>query len=82
MLEIKGLNTYYGHIHALKGIDLQIASGEIVSLIGSNGAGKSTTVNSIMGLVPAQRGKIIFENDDITNQPTAFNCKEKNRFFS
>ena len=77
MLEIKGLNTYYGQIHALKGIDLQIASGEIVSLIGSNGAGKSTTVNSIMGLVPAQRGKIIFENDDITNQPTHLIARKK-----
>ena len=76
MLEIRGLNTYYGHIHALKGIDLQIAQGEIVSLIGSNGAGKSTTVNSIMGLVHAHSGKILFEGKDITSQPPHLSARE------
>lgn len=77
MLEIKGLNTYYGHIHALKGIDLQIEDGEIVSLIGSNGAGKSTTVNSIAGLVRVHSGTIIFEGKDITNQPAHLSAREK-----
>lgn len=76
MLEIRGLNTYYGHIHALKGIDLRIAQGEIVSLIGSNGAGKSTTVNSIMGLVHAHSGKILFEGKDITSQPPHLSARE------
>jgi branched-chain amino acid transport system ATP-binding protein len=67
MLKIEGLHTYYGNIHALKGIDVEIGEGEIVSLIGSNGAGKSTTLNTIAGLVHASEGKITFQGRDITN---------------
>ncbi len=67
MLKIEGLHTYYGNIHALKGIDMEIDEGEIVSLIGSNGAGKSTTLNTIAGLVHAAQGKITFQGRDITN---------------
>ncbi|HWS42552.1 MAG TPA: ABC transporter ATP-binding protein [Pseudoflavonifractor sp.] len=67
MLKIEGLHTYYGNIHALKGIDVEIGEGEIVSLIGSNGAGKSTTLNTIAGLVRASEGKITFQGRDITN---------------
>ena len=67
MLKIEGLHTYYGNIHALKGIDMEIDEGEIVSLIGSNGAGKSTTLNTIAGLVHAAQGKITFQGKYITN---------------
>lgn len=67
MLKISNLNTFYGHVHALKGINMEIKEGEIVSLIGSNGAGKSTTLNSIAGLVHSQSGKIQFKDQDITN---------------
>lgn len=67
MLKIEGLHTHYGNIHALKGIDMEIGEGEIVSLIGSNGAGKSTTLNTIAGLVHASEGKITFQDKDITN---------------
>ena len=67
MLKIEGLHTYYGNIHALKGIDMEIDEGEIVSLIGSNGAGKSTTLNTIAGLVHAAQGKITFQGRDISN---------------
>jgi len=67
MLEVKGLNTYYGYIHALKGIDIEIEQGEIVTLIGSNGAGKSTTLGSITGLVRPSSGTIRFKDEDITN---------------
>jgi len=67
MLRIEGLHTYYGHIHALKGLDMEIHAGEIVSLVGSNGAGKSTTLGSIAGLVPSAQGKIFFKDRDITN---------------
>ncbi len=67
MLKISELNTFYGHIHALKGINMDIKEGEIVSLIGSNGAGKSTTLGSIAGLVKSQSGKIEFKGQDITN---------------
>lgn len=67
MLQIKGLNTYYGAIHALKDINLQVNEGEIVSLIGSNGAGKTTLVNTLSGLLKPKSGKIIFENKEIQN---------------
>lgn len=69
MLKISDLHTYYGNIHALKGINMEIKSGEIVSLIGSNGAGKSTTLSSIAGLVSSSKGSITFEEKDITNNP-------------
>ncbi|MEG2074679.1 MAG: ABC transporter ATP-binding protein, partial [Angelakisella sp.] len=67
MLKIEGLHTYYGNIHALKGIDMEIEQGEIVSLIGSNGAGKSTTLSSIAGLVKSSAGSVTFKGKDITN---------------
>ncbi|MGB7604099.1 MAG: ABC transporter ATP-binding protein [Lutisporaceae bacterium] len=69
MLKISNLNTFYGHVHALKGINMEIKEGEIVSLIGSNGAGKSTTLNSIAGIVHSQSGTIHFKDQDITNMP-------------
>ena len=66
MLEASNLNVYYGAIHALKGIDLQIDSGEIVTLIGSNGAGKSTTLNAICGLVKPSAGDIVYKGQSLT----------------
>ncbi|MDD2561814.1 MAG: ABC transporter ATP-binding protein [Eubacteriales bacterium] len=68
MLEIKGLHVHYGYIHALKGIDLSVGQGEIVTLIGANGAGKSTTLNAVCGLVKASAGSIHLEGEDITNK--------------
>jgi ABC-type branched-subunit amino acid transport system ATPase component len=56
-LDIENIHSYYGHIHALKGISLEVNQGEIVSLIGSNGAGKSTTLRTISGLMHPKRGK-------------------------
>lgn len=67
MLKINQLNTHYGNIHALKGIDVEVNQGEIVSLIGSNGAGKSTTLLTIAGLLKASRGKITFQGKEISN---------------
>ncbi len=58
LLELENVHTYYGHIHALKGISLQVNEGEVVTLIGSNGAGKSTTLRSISGLVRPRSGTI------------------------
>ena len=69
MLEIRDLHTYYGNIHALKGISMNIEQGEIVTLIGSNGAGKSTTLNAVAGLVRSAEGHITFMGKDITNAP-------------
>jgi len=67
VLELHDVHTYYGAIHALKGISLQVHEGEIVTLLGSNGAGKSTTLRSINGLNRPRQGSIRFEGRDITS---------------
>jgi branched-chain amino acid transport system ATP-binding protein len=67
VLDLKDIHTYYGSIHALKGVSLQVREGEIVTLIGANGAGKSTTLRSINGLNNPRRGSIAFQGRDITN---------------
>jgi len=67
MLTISELNVFYGPIHALKGISLEVKQGEIVTLIGSNGAGKSTTLSAVTGLVKAASGTISFQEQNITN---------------
>ncbi len=70
MLELRDLHAYYGNIHALKGVSMYIDQGEIVTLIGSNGAGKSTTIRSISGLVPpSRRGEIILDGKRIDHVP-------------
>ena len=69
LLEVKDIHTHYGSIEALKGVSLTVDEGEVVTLIGSNGAGKSTTLRSISGLTPASAGKITFAGDDITRVP-------------
>ncbi|MCJ7773814.1 MAG: ABC transporter ATP-binding protein [Desulfobacterales bacterium] len=65
MLELKNIKTFYGNIQALKGISIKVSEGEIVTLIGANGAGKSTTLMSISGIVPPRSGEIFFENKPI-----------------
>jgi len=67
MLKINDLHVFYGPIHALKGISLEVKEKEIVTLIGSNGAGKSTTLSAITGLVKSFAGSIVFNDVDITN---------------
>jgi branched-chain amino acid transport system ATP-binding protein len=69
ILEVEDVHTFYGSIEALKGISIEVNEGEIVTLIGSNGAGKSTTLRSINGLNHPQRGRIRFEGKDITQTP-------------
>ncbi len=66
MLELEGVHTHYGHIHALRGIDLSVQTGEIVTLIGANGAGKSTLMMTLFGTPRASGGRIIFNGEDIT----------------
>mgnify|MGYP004510745271 FL=1 len=68
ILELNNVNVHYGNIHALKGVSLHVEEGEIVTLIGSNGAGKSTTLNSVIGLVRSSGGSIRFLGEDITNR--------------
>jgi len=70
MLTISGVHTFYGHIEALKGVDIEVKAGEIVALIGSNGAGKSTLLMTICGSPQASSGRIIFDGQDITRMPT------------
>ena len=67
MLKIENIQTFYGNIQALQDVSIEINEGEIITLIGANGAGKSTTLMSISGLEPARHGKITFEGQDITH---------------
>jgi branched-chain amino acid transport system ATP-binding protein len=66
MLKLEALSVFYGGIHALRGIDIQVPDGKIITLIGANGAGKSTMLNSIVGLVKPASGKITWDGGDIT----------------
>jgi branched-chain amino acid transport system ATP-binding protein len=68
ILKLEDVHTYYGSIHALKGISLEVDEGEIVTLIGANGAGKSTTLRSINGLNHPRKGSITFQGENITNE--------------
>jgi branched-chain amino acid transport system ATP-binding protein len=69
LLEVSDIRARYGAIEALKGVSLTVDEGEVVTLIGSNGAGKSTTLRSISGLTPASSGKVVFAGEDITRVP-------------
>ncbi len=69
MLTVKGLNVYYGAIHAVKDLDLEVADGQIVTLIGSNGAGKSTTMHTISGLLKPKTGSILYQGKEIVGVP-------------
>jgi len=66
ILEVENVHTYYGHIHALKGVSVNVDKGEIVTLIGANGAGKSTTLKTISGLLKPRQGRIELEGEDLT----------------
>ena len=69
LLEVKDLNTFYGMSHVLQGISLNVDQGEIVTLLGRNGMGKSTTLKSVMGLVKPRTGSVLFKGKDITGNP-------------
>ena len=69
MLEVKDLQVYYGVICALKGISFKVEQGEIVSLIGANGAGKTTMMQSVVGMIPKKSGTVIFDGQDISKTP-------------
>jgi len=70
MLRVAGLHTFYGNIQALHGVDVEVRQGEIVAMIGSNGAGKTTLLMTICGNPRAARGRVVFEDRDITKLPT------------
>lgn len=69
MLTIKNLNVYYGAIHAVKDLNMEVGDGEIVTLIGSNGAGKSTTLHTISGLIKPKTGSILYKGEEIVGVP-------------
>jgi branched-chain amino acid transport system ATP-binding protein len=69
LLELENIHTYYGHIHALKGISLKVEEGEIVTLIGANGAGKSTTLRTISGLIRSRDGSVRLSGRSISKMP-------------
>lgn len=69
MLKVEGLNVYYGSIHAIKGVSFEVNQGEIVTMIGANGAGKSTTLRTISGLVKAKSGSITYNNEQLLGKP-------------
>ncbi len=70
MLEVKDLNVYYGGIHAVKGVSFEVPEGKIVTLIGANGAGKSTILRTIVGVVKAKTGSIKFRGKELTTEKT------------
>jgi len=70
LLSVKNLKVNYGLINAVKGVSFEVNKGEIVALIGANGAGKTTVMHSVCGLIPKAGGKVIYENTDITRVPT------------
>ncbi len=75
LLEFKDVDTYYGDLHVLKGVNYTIEKGEIVCLLGGNASGKSTTMKTIMGVVRPARGTVIYEGEAIERMPTAERVK-------
>ncbi len=70
MLDVQDIHTYYGDSYVLRGISLSVAQGQVVALLGRNGVGKTTTIRSIIGFTPAREGRIRYEGQDITHEPS------------
>ena len=71
LLRLEGINTYYGQMHILQSVNLEVGEGELVCLLGGNASGKSTTLKTILGIVPPRRGSITLRGEDVTRLPTA-----------
>ena len=71
LLRLEGVNTYYGQMHILQDVDLEVGDGELVCLLGGNASGKSTTLKTILGIVPARSGRLTFAGDDLTRMATS-----------
>ena len=72
LLELSGVNTYYGPIHILQDMALEVGEGELVCLLGGNASGKSTTLKTVLGIVPARSGTVRFAGEDVTARPTSY----------
>ena len=70
MLDVRGLETFYGDSQILFGVNLTVAAGEVVALLGRNGMGKTTMLNSLVGLVKPRAGRVVFQGHDVTGQAT------------
>jgi branched-chain amino acid transport system ATP-binding protein len=75
MLEVKGVEVSYGEFLALRGISFKVEEGELVTIIGANGAGKSTILRAVMGLVRCREGKILFQGEDVTSSPSHYRAR-------
>ena len=71
LLQLEAVDTYYGQIHILQGVNLRVGEGELVCLLGGNASGKSTTLKTILGIVSPRNGHVRFGGDEITGRPTA-----------
>jgi branched-chain amino acid transport system ATP-binding protein len=72
LLRLRDVNTYYGLIHILKGVNIEVGEGELVSLLGGNASGKSTTLKTTLGIVRPQTGVVEFDGEDMTSRPTSY----------
>ena len=76
LLHLTGVDTYYGAIHILQGVELQVAQGELVCLLGGNASGKSTTLKTILGIVQPRNGAVRFAGEDVTKKPTNYRIRK------
>jgi branched-chain amino acid transport system ATP-binding protein len=75
LLKLNAVDTYYGEIHILQGVSLEVGEGELVCLLGGNASGKSTTLKTILGVVPSRKGTVEFAEEDVTERSTSYRIK-------